>query len=143
MANGHGGRRPGAGRPKGSKDPHTLEKQEYERQLRARIARDQNEFYEALKLAATGVTHLMAKDKDGTSKEVTDPAVMLKVLNSGELFYRLSARNPDVRALVNLFDRLCGSATQQSHVEVDGRLTYEDLVAASWRTDDGEKKELS
>ena len=111
--------------------------------MRARIARDQDEFYEALKLAATGVTHLMAKDKDGTSKEVTDPAVMLKVLNSGHSFYRLSARNPDVRALVNLFDRLCGSATQQSHVEVDGRLTYEDLVAASWRTDDGEKKELS
>ena len=32
--NGHGGRRPGAGRPKGSKDPHTVEKQEYERQMR-------------------------------------------------------------------------------------------------------------
>ena len=69
MSNGHGGRRPGAGRPKGSKAPHTLEKQEFEGQLRARIARDQDELYEALKLAATGVTHLVAKDKDGTGRK--------------------------------------------------------------------------
>jgi len=57
---------------------------------------------------------------------------MVKVLNSGESFYRLTARNPDVRALVNLFDRLCGSATQQNHVQLDGRLTLEDLVAGAW-----------
>src|SRR5262249_14283590 len=59
------------------------------------LRRDHVEFYEALKLAATGVTHLMAKDKDGTWARVTDPEVMVKVLNSGESFYRLSARNPD------------------------------------------------
>ena len=72
--NGHGGHRPGAGRPKGSKDPHTLEKQEYELQLRARIAQDVDKFYNALKLAATGVCHMMAKNRDGMWQEVTDPA---------------------------------------------------------------------
>src|SRR5215831_16075349 len=110
---GHGGQRNGSGSKKGSVYKKTLEKQEHERQLRARIAADVDEFYDALKLSATGVTHLMAKDKDGTWKEVTDPAVMARCLNSGESFYRLSARNPDVRALINLFDRLCGSASQQ------------------------------
>jgi hypothetical protein len=133
--NGHGGHRPGAGRPKGSKDPHTLEKQEYEFQLRARIARDVDAYYEAMKQAATGVTHLMAKDKDGTWKEVTDPAVMARCLNSGESFYQLSARNPDVRALINLFDRLCGSATQQSQVQVESQVTLKDLIVASWKSD--------
>jgi hypothetical protein len=108
----HGGTRPNSGPKKGATYKKTLEKQEHERQLRARIAADVDEFYQALKLAATGVTHLMARDKDGTWKEVTDPSIMLKCLNCGPEFYRLSARNPDVRALVNLFDRLCGTATQ-------------------------------
>jgi hypothetical protein len=66
----------------------------------------------------------------GTWKEVTDPEMMARCLNSGESFYRLSARNPDVRALINL-DWLCGSATQQTQVQVDGRMTLEQLVAAS------------
>src|SRR5215471_350804 len=131
MANGHGGRRSGAGRPKGAKDPHTLEKQEQERQLRARIAEDVDEYYAALKLAATGVTHMMAKDRDGTWKEITDPAVMARCLNSGESFYRLSARNPDVRALIHLFDRLCGSVNQQAQLEVNGGLTLEELIVGS------------
>ena len=77
----------------------------------------------------------MAKDKDGTWKEVTDPTVMARCLNSGESFYRLTARNPDVRALVNLFDRLCGSATQQSQLQVEGQMTLKDLIVASWKSD--------
>jgi hypothetical protein len=52
-----------------------------------------------------------AMDKNGTWTQVTDDKVMAPVLNSGESFYCLTARNPDVRALNNLFDRLCGSAT--------------------------------
>ena len=104
-------------------------------QMRARIARDVDAYYEAMKQAATGVTHMMAKDKDGTWKEVTDPAVMARCLNSGESFYRLTARNPDVRALVNLFDRLCGSATQQSQLQVEGQMTLKDLIVASWKSD--------
>jgi hypothetical protein len=56
----------------------------------------------ALLGAARGVSHLMARDRDGTWTEVTDPAIMAKVLNSGELFYRLYARNPDVKALKDL-----------------------------------------
>jgi hypothetical protein len=54
--------------------------------------------------------------------------MIVRVLNSGESFYRLSARNSDVRALVNLLDRLCGSATQQTHVQVESRLTLEELI---------------
>ena len=104
-------------------------------QMRARIARDVDAYYEAMKQAATGVTHMMAKDKDGTWKEVTDPAVMARCLNSGESFYRLTARNPDVRALVNPFDRLCGSATQQSQLQVEGQMTLKDLIVASWKSD--------
>ena len=104
-------------------------------QMRARIARDVDAYYEAMKQAATGVTHMTAKDKDGTWKEVTDPAVMARRLNSDESFYRLTARNPDVRALINLFDRLCGSATQQSQVQVESQVTLKDLIIGSWKSD--------
>ena len=47
--------------------------------------------------AARGVSHLMVRDRDGTWTEVTDPVIMAKVLNSGERFYRIYARNPDVK----------------------------------------------
>ena len=53
---------------------------------------------------------------------------------SGESFYQLSARNPDVRALINLFDRLCGSATQQSQVQLEGQMTLKDLIVGSWKS---------
>ena len=46
----------------------------------------------------------MARDRDGTWTEVTDPVIMAKVLNSGETFYRIYARNPDVKALKDIFD---------------------------------------
>jgi hypothetical protein len=130
----HGGKRPGSGPKKGAIYKKTLEKQEHERQLRARIAQDVDEFYDALKLAATGVCHMMARDKDGTWKQVVDPAVMARCLNSGESFYQLSARNPDVRALINLFDRLCGSASQQSQVQLEGQMTLKDLIIASGKS---------
>jgi len=129
---GHGGKRSGSGSKKGSVYKKTLEKQEHERQLRDRIGRDVDEYYEALKLAATGVTHLMAKDKDGTWKEVTDPAIMQKCLNCGPEFYRLSARNPDVRALINLFDRLCGSATQAIAVSGADGQPLEIVIKKPW-----------
>ena len=75
---------------------------------------------EALLSAAKGVCHLMAKNRDGTWTEVTDPIIMAKVLNSGETFYRLHARNPDVRALKDIFDRLFGTPTQQVDMTVRG-----------------------
>jgi hypothetical protein len=127
-----GGPRPNSGPKKGAIYKKTLEKQEYERQLRARIAADVDVFYDALKQAATGVTHLMARDKDGTWKEVTDPRIMLKCLNSGPEFYRLSARNPDVRALVNLFDRLCGSPTQAVAVSGPEGSPLEIVIKKPW-----------
>jgi hypothetical protein len=47
----------------------TLEKQEHERQLRARIAEDIDEYYDAMKQAAIGITHLIARDADGTGRK--------------------------------------------------------------------------
>jgi hypothetical protein len=109
-----GGKRPNSGPKKGAVYRPTLEKQEHNRQVCARIAADFDEYYEAMKLKATGVTHLMARDKDGKWKEVTDPSIMLKCLNSGEQFYRLSARDPDARALINVLTASAASPRKRS-----------------------------
>jgi len=37
--------------------------------------------------------------------------------------------------LINLFDRLCGSATQQSQVQVESQVTLKDLIIGSWKSD--------
>ena len=63
---------------------------------------------------------MMARDHDGTWTEVTDPVIMAKVLNSGETFYRLYARNPDVKALKDVLDRLFGTPTRQVEMMVTG-----------------------
>ena len=76
--------------------------------------------------AEAGVSHLMARDPDGTWTEVTDPVIMAKVLNSGETFYRIYARNPDVKALKDIFDRVFGTPNQQVDMTLHGEL---DLVA--------------
>lgn len=120
------------GKPKGYKAPQTLEKQEQERQFRERIAQHIAPLAEALVESARGVQHMMAREKDGKWTEVTDPRVMERVLNSGESFYKLSARKPDVNALRECFDRLFGRAAQAVDltVKTDPKdLSDEDLDA--------------
>lgn len=120
------------GKRKGYKFPATLEKEAHEAIMRARIAADANELYDSMVLAAKGVTHLMARDERGQYKEVTDPAVMAKVLSSGESFYQLSARNPDVRALIDMFNRLCGiPAPQKQQIELSGNLNIVGIIHAA------------
>jgi len=115
---GHGGKRPGAGAKKGVPQPRTLEKMELQRQFREEATRRFSDVIQAQISLALGVDHLVARERNGKWTRVTDPDVMVKVLNSGESFYRIYAQNPDARALKDLLDRLLGSPTQA--VEISG-----------------------
>ena len=127
---------PGSGKPKGYKHEKTKEREIHNEMMRAALAEDFPDLYQALMQAAKGITHLMAREKDGTWKEVTDPKVMARVLNSGESFYRLTARNPDVNALRDCFNRLCGMpVAPKQQVEVSGSLTLEQLVTGAAMTE--------
>jgi hypothetical protein len=112
-----GGKRRGAGAKKGKLQKRTVEKMELERQFRARIAEQLEPLADALLRAAQGVEHLQAKDKRSQWTSVTDPGVMSKVLNGPDELRRISAKDPDVRALKECFDRLFGAPKQ--HVEVE------------------------
>jgi len=118
---------PGSGKRKGCKHAKTLEQEELLRQFRARLAAEFDPLLDALFATARGVSHLMARDRDGTWTEVTDPIIMAKTLNCGETFYRIYARNPDVRALKDIFDRAFGTPAQAVDLTVSGQVDV-DLV---------------
>lgn len=99
------GRTPGSGKPKGYKHKGTLEKDEMRRRFRARVSERFLGLIDAQLDAATGVSHLLAQGPDGKWIQVTDPEVMLACLN-GEGFYKITAQNPNVNALKDIFDRV-------------------------------------
>ena len=113
-----GGRRPGAGAKKGSKQTASLQKAELLKQFRDRVAAEFEPLLSALFTTATGVTHMMVRDESGKWTRVTDPVQILRYLEAGETVYRITAQNPDVRALKDIFDRAFGSPTQA--VELTG-----------------------
>ena len=113
-----GGRRAGAGAKRGSKQHGSLEKAELLRQFRERVAAEFEPLLSALFASAQGVTHMIVRDKSGKWTPVTDPALMLRCLETGETVYQITTQNPNVRALKDIFDRVFGSPTQA--VEVTG-----------------------
>lgn len=120
------------GRSKGTPNKASLEQRELDRQFRERIAEHLEPLADALLKAAQGVEHLQAKDKTGQWVSVTDPKIMSKVLNGPEEYRRISAKDPDVRALKECFDRLFGQPKQ--HVELEDVTTVTDLSDEELRT---------
>src|ERR1700686_3455260 len=121
-----GGKRVGAGAKKGQPQKRTVEKLELERQFRERIAARVLPLADALLREAEGVEHMQAKDRHGQWTSVTDPALMTRVLNSGESFYRISAKDPDVRAIKECLDRLFGQPKQ--HLELEPVVSPETMT---------------
>jgi hypothetical protein len=58
-----GGARPGAGRPKGSKDARTLEKEEARRLLRVRVTSEMTSLVDAQITHAKGIKYLVVREK--------------------------------------------------------------------------------
>lgn len=76
--------------------------------------------------AAKGAHVMFARTSGNEWVRVTDPATMERLLNSGESFYRFEQSKPDVRALVDAFDRLFGKPTQSVDVTADVNSNGED-----------------
>lgn len=127
-----GGKRPGAGRPKGRKDNATLEKERVLEAMRQRIMGKADDLLNAQFSLAQGNHYLFRIDTETDSKGkrtkgkpelVTDPEEIRDYLDQGPAlnteteYYFMTTATPDNQAINSLMDRTFGRPTQS--VEVD------------------------
>lgn len=138
--NKHGGKRPGTGRKKGTKNPATLEREKVLEEVRQQIMRKAPELVRAAMLPAMGVNFVYRIDETKNEKGrvvhkehvlVTDPHEIAMALNQIEegstdpedKYYYVSAEKPDFRAVQMLWDRSLGKAKDMLEVtNPDGNL---------------------
>lgn len=124
----HGGKREGSGRPAGSKNKATKEKEAIEREFKRKIMRSVNRLFNAQMHLAEGTKYLwrIDKDKDGNKKKpalVTSPAEIESFLRDEvdeDSYYYISTGRPDNRAIDSMLDRLFGKAVQNIDATSDG-----------------------
>jgi hypothetical protein len=125
----NGGKRPGAGRKKGSKNKATLEKQAVLAEFNQRVLAKADDLFNAQFKLATGSQRVFRIDetRDGKGKVlkrehvwVTDPAEIKRLLDdhdgeSGDVdgtFYYFQAVVPDNKAIDSLMNRTFGRAKE-------------------------------
>jgi hypothetical protein len=120
----HGGRREGAGRPEGSKNKATLEKQLIRDELDQRVLKNVDRLLNSQIDLAVGEKYLMvvktigkgAKQRQETTI-VTDLELIKKYLdedldNTDEEYYYMTTKPANNQALQGLLDRTFGKASQ-------------------------------
>ena len=118
-----GGKRPGAGRPRGAKDKATIEKEAVLAQYRLRIMQKADELLNAQFSLAEGISYLIRVDsKKGRPDKhviVTDPEEIKDYFDKKTKgYYYITTKDPDSGTIDSMLDRTFGRATQA--VEVGG-----------------------
>ena len=116
-----GGKRPGAGKPKGFKHQRTLEKEAARKFLQERVIAQLEPLIEAQIEHAQGVSHFFLRDpKSGQFERITDEKAIETALNSGDegRYYWIFTKDPSIQAFTDLMNRTFGKPAE--HVEVSG-----------------------
>ena len=101
--NGHGGKREGSGRHKGTRWPSTLAKAEAREKVRQFITERLGEFLEAMADNVVGLKHLMMRDpKTGKFERLTDAKQIDKALKSKNACW-IYTKDPNVQAFTDLW----------------------------------------
>lgn len=123
-----GGKRPGAGRPKGSKEAKTLEKEAARAALRAQVFAELAPMIYAQIEAAKGIKYLMARQKRGGKfvpvTEDLSKAIVAGTDTEHELM-EVWERRPSTQAFADLMDRAMDKAAQPMQVSGDLNLTVD------------------
>lgn len=135
-----GGKRPGAGRKKGGKNPATLEREKVLEAMRQQIMQRAEPLVRAAFIPAMGVNFVYRIDETKNEKGrvvhkehvlVTDPheiAMALDQIEEGstdpeDKFYYVSAKAPDFRAVEMLINRVFGKPKEMVELtNPDGNL---------------------
>lgn len=119
-----GGKRSGAGRPVGSRNATTLERERVEREVRERIGRNAQRILEAQMAVALGNVMVFSR-VTGKPVLVADPELAQRVIDGEEEGLVLRGVDPDPDACQKLLDRYMGKAKEsvEHSGEVDSAVT--------------------
>ena len=113
-----GGKRPGAGKPKGYKHQGTLEKEAARKVLRERVIAEMKPMLDAQIAHARGLKYLVTRDKkSGKFIRVTEAMAKHKLGDHEELV-EVWEKDPSVQAFTDLMNRTFDKPKE--HVEVTG-----------------------
>ncbi len=122
-----GGKRPSAGRPKGSKTAKTLVKEEARRLLREKVTAQLGPLVEAQIENALGIKYLVVRErKGGKFIRVTESMAQAK-LGKGEEIVEVWEKDPSIHAFTDLMNRALDKPKEQElpvSLQVEG-----DIVA--------------
>ncbi len=110
-----GGKRPGAGKPKGYKHPHTLEKLWAREYYRVRMATAFDRIIDAQIESAAGVYQFVYRDEHGKFKVIDDPDELAACISMGKAV-RLFTRLPSPQAQADVLNRIMDKPTEQVNV---------------------------
>src|SRR5215831_6578281 len=134
--NGHGGKREGAGYPKGVKWPSTLRKEEARELVRRYVTERLPEYLAAMSDNITGIRHLMMRDpKTGKFERVSGDAKQIdKALKTKTAFW-IYTKEPNVQAFTDLLNRALDRPAE--HVQLEG--ADGGPLVIRWQTDEEPK----
>jgi len=112
------------GRPKGSRNGATLEREKVAAALRQRILQNADRLFNAQLALAEGCSFLYRRslDKGGKAELVTDPETIRKFIDEEldpDQFVWIHTERPNITAIQDAFNRALGKPTES--VEVSGK----------------------
>lgn len=121
MKLGHGGKRAGAGKPKGTKHQSTLNKEQAREHYQAWQTARLKLLSDVQFTTACGVSQFVYRDEAGRFKVIDDPDELRKKVQDGsalEIFTRL----PNAQAQSDILNRVMDKPTEQQQVVHSGTL---------------------
>jgi len=118
-----GGKRPGAGRPKGTKSPSTIDKEALRELVRAKVAANMGPLLDAQVQNAQGLKYLVTRDKkSGKFIRVTEAMAKAK-LGDHEEIIEVWEKDPSVQAFTDLMNRTIDKPAEQvQELKINGPL---------------------
>ena len=108
----HGGPRPGSGRPRGTKNPATIEKEAAREAVRQRVLQQHERLVDAQISNACGIHYLVVREKT-TGKFLRVGSKAAEKLNPEEEIIEIWEKDPSVQAFTDLMNRAIDKPKEQ------------------------------
>jgi hypothetical protein len=128
MPNNHGGKRPGAGLPKGYKFPKTIEKELERERLRQLVIAHMEPMTLAQIEHAKGVSYMVLRHPDGTFSRATDEAMIDLACQQGAESFKIFTQAPNPAAYKDLMDRALDKPIEQHEHAHTGALVIKHVL---------------